>query len=315
MNPAISVILFTTASGMGYGMLVLLAVFAVGGVLPQDRWFVFLAFALAFGAITFGLVASATHLGRPARMWRSFSQWRSSWLSRESILAVAVYVPGSLFAFGMVVLGTSKAPWGLLGMITAVLSIMTVYCTGMIFATLRPIHAWSNRTTVPNYLALALWTGMVWLNFLVHSFGGADPIIAMVLVVAGFVSFYMKRRNWRHIDSTAHLSDTATATGLGDLGKVRLLEAPNPQQNFVQHEMVFRIGRKHSEKLRRHTFFGLFGIPLPLLMVTMETAPWLAIPGAFLGAVMVTVGVLIERWLFFAEATHTVSLYYGGDEA
>jgi DMSO reductase anchor subunit len=156
---------------------------------------------------------------------------------------------------------------------------------------------------------------MVWLNFLVHSFGGADPIIAMVLVVAGFVSFYMKRRNWRHIDSTAHLSDTATATGLGDLGKVRLLEAPNTQQNFVQHEMVFRIGRKHSEKLRRYTFFGLFGIPLPLLMVTMETAPWLAIPGAFLGAVMVTVGVLIERWLFFAEATHTVSLYYGGDEA
>ena len=94
MNPAISVILFTTASGMGYGMLVLLAVFAVGGVLPQSRWFGLVAFALAFGAITFGLVASATHLGRPARMWRSFSQWRSSWLSREAILAVAVYVPG-----------------------------------------------------------------------------------------------------------------------------------------------------------------------------------------------------------------------------
>ena len=128
---------------------------------------------------------------------------------------------GLLFAFGWVVLGTYQAPWGTFGVMTAVLSMMTVYCTAMIYATLRPIHAWSNRATVPNYLALALWTGMVWLNFLVHSFGGADPIIAMVLVVAGFVSFYMKRRNWRHIDSTAHLSDTATATGLGDLGKVR----------------------------------------------------------------------------------------------
>jgi DMSO reductase anchor subunit len=26
-------------------------------------------------------------------------------------------------------------------------------------------------------------------------------------------------------------------------------------------------------------------------------------------------GVLIERWLFFAEATHTVTLYYGAQRA
>jgi DMSO reductase anchor subunit len=315
MNPAISVIVFTTASGMGYGMLVLLAVFAVGGLLPQNQWFGILAFGFAFGTITFGLLVSAYHLGRPERIWLSFSQWRSSWLSRQAILAVAVYVPGLLFAFGMVVLGTYKAPWGMLGMIAAVLSVMTVYCTGMIYATLRPVHAWSNRATVPNYLALALWTGMVWLNFLVHIFGAAHPVIAMVLVVSGFVSFYMKRRSWRQIDTAAHLSDTAAATGLGDLGKIRLLDVPNTQQNFVQHEMVFQIGRKHSEKLRRYAFYGLFAVPLPILMVTMESAPWLAIPSAFLGAVMVTVGVLIERWLFFAEATHTVSLYYGGEEA
>ena len=315
MNPAISVILFTTASGMGYGMLVLLAVFAVGGVLPQDRWFVFLAFALAFGAITFGLVASATHLGRPARMWRSFSQWRSSWLSRESILAVAVYVPGSLFAFGMVVLGTSKAPWGLLGMITAVLSIMTVYCTGMIFATLRPIHAWSNRTTVPNYLALALWTGMVWLNLLVHLFDATNPQIAMVLVLAGFLSFFMKRRYWRRIDTMEPHSDVGSATGLGDLGKIRLLDAPHTQENFVQHEMVFQIARKHVEKLRRIAFLGLYGVALPVVMLTMESESWIAILGALVGAVSVTIGVLVERWLFFAEAKHTVSLYYGADEA
>ncbi len=315
MKPAISVILFTTASGAGYGLLVLLALFAVAGVLPENRWFGFLAFGLAFGAITFGLLASVFHLGRPERMWRSFSQWRSSWLSREAILAVAVYVPGLLFAFGWVVLGTYQAPWGMFGIMAAVLSMMTVYCTAMIYATLRPIHAWSNRATVPNYLALALWTGMVWLNLLVHLFGGADPNIAMVLVLAGFLSFFMKRRYWRRIDTMPAYSSAGSATGLGELGKVRLLDAPHTQANFVQHEMAFKIARKHTQKLRRIAFLGLFGIPLPAVMLTMESEPWIAILGALVGAVSVTIGVLVERWLFFAEAKHTVSLYYGGDEA
>ena len=315
MKPAISVILFTTASGAGYGLLVLLALFAAAGAVPQSRWFGFLAFGLAFGAITFGLLASVFHLGRPERMWRSFSQWRSSWLSREAILAVAVYVPGLLFAFGWVVLGTYQAPWGMFGIIAAVLSMMTVYCTAMIYATLRPIHAWSNRATVPNYLALALWTGMLWLNLLVHLFGAANPGIAMVLVVAGFLSFFMKRRYWRRIDTIESYSSAATATGLGELGKVRLLDAPHTQENFVQHEMVFQIARKHAAKLRRIAFLGLYGVALPAVMLTMESEPWIAILGALVGAVSVTIGVLVERWLFFAEAKHTVSLYYGGDEA
>ena len=315
MNPAISVILFTTASGAGYGLLVLLALFAVAGVLPQSRWFGGVAFVLAFGAITFGLLASIFHLGRPERMWRSFSQWRSSWLSREAILAVAVYPLGLLFAFGWVVLGTYQAPWGTFGVMAAVLSMMTVYSTAMIYATLRPIHAWSNRATVPNYLALALWTGMVWLNLLVHLFGATNPQIAMVLVLAGFLSFFMKRRYWRRIDTLEVYSDVASATGLGDLGKVRLLDAPHTEENFVQHEMVFQIARKHVQKLRRIAFLGLYGVALPAVMLTMESESWIAISGAVVGVVSVTIGVLVERWLFFAEAKHTVSLYYGADEA
>lgn len=30
-------------------------------------------------------------------------------------------------------------------------------------------------------------------------------------------------------------------------------------------------------------------------------------------AVGATVGVLVERWLFFAEAKHAVTLYYGAE--
>jgi DMSO reductase anchor subunit len=34
-----------------------------------------------------------------------------------------------------------------------------------------------------------------------------------------------------------------------------------------------------------------------------------------LSAISVILGVLIERWLFFAEAKHTVTLYYGQSRA
>jgi DMSO reductase anchor subunit len=34
---------------------------------------------------------------------------------------------------------------------------------------------------------------------------------------------------------------------------------------------------------------------------------------AALAAVSVSIGVVLERWLFFAEAQHKVMLYYGAD--
>ena len=35
---------------------------------------------------------------------------------------------------------------------------------------------------------------------------------------------------------------------------------------------------------------------------------------AFVVAALATAGLLAERWLMFAEATHTVALYYGAGE-
>ena len=77
MHPSYSVILFTTASGAGYGMLALLALGAVLGQLPADRWFGFTAFATSLGLVTFGLLSSTFHLGHPERSWRAVGQWRS----------------------------------------------------------------------------------------------------------------------------------------------------------------------------------------------------------------------------------------------
>src|SRR5260221_648142 len=115
MHPALSVILFTTASGAGYGLLILLAVFAALGLLPAHPGFGLAAFVVALGLISFGLAASTFHLGHPERAWRAFSQWRSSWLSREGVASVATYLPALGFAFGWVWLGDHHGGWAALG--------------------------------------------------------------------------------------------------------------------------------------------------------------------------------------------------------
>ena len=89
MHPAYSVILFTTASGAGYGLLVWLCLCGLFGLVPTERWLGIAGFGLAFALITAGLLSSTAHLGRPERAWRAFSQWRTSWLSREGVMAVA----------------------------------------------------------------------------------------------------------------------------------------------------------------------------------------------------------------------------------
>jgi DMSO reductase anchor subunit len=311
MHPAYSVILFTTFSGAGYGLLVIMSIFALAGDVPPDRWFGFTSFFIAFVLITFGLLASTFHLGHPERAWRAFSQWKSSWLSREGVLSVATCLPALIFAFGWVVLGRYDGFWRLMAGITIILSLMTVFCTAMIYASLRPIRAWFNPHTVRVYLAYALWTGSLWFNMLALLFGVHTPWVGVAFVVAGMFAFFFKRKYWTFIDRHPAWVPPETATGLGDLGKVRLLDAPNTQENYVQQEMGYRIAREHAAKLRRYAFLGSFLIPWGLAAFTIELEPLIRIPGAVLAVIIVMGGTLIERWLFFAEAKHTVMLYYG----
>ena len=70
--------------------------------------------------------------------------------------------------------------------------------------------------------------------------------------------------------------------------------------------MGYRIARRHAGKLKRLGF--TFGAVLPVFCLSLfGQAALLAVPAALFA----TLGALVERWLFFAEAKHTVSLYYG----
>ena len=315
MNPAYSVIFFTTASGAGYGLIFLLALFGALDGVPIDPWFGAIGLGLGTALVTGGLLSSTIHLGHPERAWRAYSQWKSSWLSREGVLATATYMPLILTAWGWVIMGAIDGNFAFIAALLALMCVLTVHSTGMIYATLRTISAWHNRLTVPGYLAFALLSGSAWFHALAQIFGYQTPEIALVVIVALFLCFYIKRKYWRSIDMYPGPSTPESATGLHDLGKVQLLDPPTMTENFVQREMGYTIARKHGQKLRRLCFISYFLIPIVLTGLTSNADSWLAVPGTLVAAISVSVGVAIERWLFFAEAKHVSMLYYGADSA
>ena len=315
MNPAYSVIFFTTASGAGYGIIMLMALFGLTGGVPLDPWFGGIGFGVGALLVTGGLLSSTAHLGHPERAWRAYSQWKSSWLSREGVLATATYLPMLLTAWGWIVEGSLSGGFALFAGILVVLCALTVHATGMIYATLRTINAWHNRLTVPGYLCFAVLTGALWFHALAHMFDYQTPAVALVVVIALFLTFYVKRKYWRLIDTRPGPATPESATGLRGIGKVQLMDPPTVTRNFVQREMGYSIARKHAQKLRRICFFSYFLIPIVLTGLTSDALPWIAIPGTVFAAIFVSLGVLVERWLFFAEAKHAVMLYYGAQSS
>lgn len=312
MHPAFSVIFFTVSSGAGYGLLFLLGLLVPAGLIPVERWLGLAAMAVSLGLITLGLLSSTFHLGHPERAWRAFSQWRSSWLSREGVLALITYLPAALFGAGWVFL---DSVWAWAGVVSALGAAATVYCTAMIYASLKTIRQWHHRCTVPGYLLFSVAVGALWLSAILALFGrtadGQSLLAGLLLVLAWAV----KWSHWRSVDREAARSSPETATGLGHLGKVRMFESPHTEENYLQKEMGFRIARKHADKLRRLALlFGLAG-PIFFLLVAEMFAGWPSVVLTLLALASGMLGVLIERWLFFAEATHTVTLYYGAEAA
>jgi DMSO reductase anchor subunit len=314
MHPAYSVILFTTASGAGYGLLAWLAFAGVLGLLPAERWLGLVGFGLAFALITAGLLSSTAHLGRPERAWRAFSQWRSSWLSREGVMAVATYVPAGLLAAGWVVLERADGIVAVLALLTAVCAVVTLYTTGMIYASLRTIRQWHQPLTAPIYIGLGLASGAVLLNLVLHVFGLAETWSAWLAILCVAASGLMKQGYWRAIDEAPRRYTVGAATGLGYLGKVRPLEPPHTQPNYIMREMGYRVARKHADKLRLIVLVAAFAVPIVgLLLSPVGGAAGLL--AAALAALSMALGLVVERWLFFAEAQHVVMLYYGEDAA
>ncbi|HTL13777.1 MAG TPA: DmsC/YnfH family molybdoenzyme membrane anchor subunit [Thermomonas sp.] len=314
MNPAFSVIVFTTLSGAGYGLLAWAALLSLrAGAAPRT-----LLWATALGLLlsTVGLLSSLLHLGKPARAWRAFSQWRTSWLSRAGVLAVAV-VPVAL-AFALRLLPGMLAPdaagaavaAGAAGTavaaLLALLALATVACTAMIYASLKPVPAWRHRLVPAVYLLFALVTGG-WLLAALHRQPPSAATLAALAAGPALLAL-LKWRYWRDIDRAGLPLARGDAIGL-PARTAAVFERPHTEANYITREMAFAVARRHARALRAAALV-LFALA-PLALVALAAAR----PGALawalpLGAACALAGAVVERWLFFAEARHVVTLYY-----
>lgn len=314
MHPAYSVILFTTASGAGYGLLVWLALAATAGIGTAAAPLGFFGVGLALILITIGLLSSTFHLGRPERAWRALSQWRTSWLSREGIAALATYVPAAALGYGLAFGNWRPDTLALAAALSIAGAIATLWCTGMIYRSLPTIRAWSKPHVPSLYLALSLSTGGLLFALLQAILGQPlRPAVVGALLATG-IAWVVKTSYWEAIDSEPRTLTVGSATGLGHLGRVGLLDPPHTRPNYVMKEMGYQVARKHAAELRRLAVLLLFAAPIVLLLLVLlgaALAPFLLAVAVLCAAV----GVLLERWLFFAEAEHAAMLYYGADRA
>ncbi len=319
MNPAPSVIVFTTLSGAGFGLLLWLGI-SIALLHPNvevmrsmqslQLWALGTGTVLAAG----GLLASLAHLGKPQRAWRALSQWRTSWLSREGVLALTTFVPA--IALGVLLLavapGANRAiALGASGLLLAGLALATVASTAMIYASLPPIPAWRHPLVLPVYLLFAMLTGLALLftlmALLLPVSADARGMLVILLVLA-LLLVAAKWLYWHAIDREPLPADAGAAIGLPGRG-ARVFERPHTEASFVTREMAFELARRHGTRLRLLASLLIAGGPLlGLALAWTDLGPPALWPG--LAALGTLGGALVERWLFFAQARHVVSLYY-----
>jgi len=316
MRPAFSVIFFTVISGCGYGLLFLLAVMLALApqVLDQHEALAALALGVIFAAM--GLASSLLHLGQPQRAWRALSQWRSSWLSREGVAALVTFAPALALAW-LLWRGDLGSAAREAGALLACCALLTVWCTARIYSSLKTIFAWHNTLVLPGYLLFALLGGSVWL-WLLDALVGASrlqPLLPLAAAISAALAAALKRDYWILVDRGASASTPESATGLGRFGRVRSVEAPHTEENYLTREMGFALARKHATRLRVIALVLFACVPVLGAVLAAFVLPEKSVAlhtlDALIAALSATAGLFIERWLFFAQAKHLVMLYYG----
>jgi sulfite dehydrogenase (quinone) subunit SoeC len=314
MRPAYSVILFTTLSGAGYGLMAVLGALLLLGWAPATPGTLIAPMMLGLVFAAVGLISSVFHLGRPERAWLAFSQWRTSWLSREGVAAVAVFVTALPLGALLLRLPAQHFATRVLGGTTSALALATIICTAMIYASLKPVPQWQHPTVLPAYLLLGLATGTLVLEAVLLITGVVIGTLRWLALASLAGAWSAKELYWRATGDKLRSFTASSAVGLDRFGTVRLLDAPHTESNYLLHEMGYRVGRQHAAKLRTIARASAFGLPI-LLTLPLLAPGFLPLPAqvvlACLAATSALIGALVERWLFFAEARHTVILYYG----
>ena len=300
MKPALSVIFFTVSSGAGLGLLVwLLIASLMADHIRMDATTFYKGAAIAAALITAGLVSSTLHLANRKNAIYALTRIGTSWLAREGLLALALYPLAALHLYALQASWPQVTPITLWLLITDAIAVL--YCTGMIYGCLKTIPRWNTLMTPVKYVLFGLMSGAVLLPAVlslrpVEVGPVGKPMVAILLLAVGLVlylAYLLKHPRKQHTINDA----------LGfQQGKVRLLDVGHSHRTFLSNEFGFSVARERARMLRWVAI--VLGFVVPIILCYFTKWFWTA-------SIICLVGLLVERWLFFAEAEHVVRLYHG----
>jgi sulfite dehydrogenase (quinone) subunit SoeC len=300
MKPALSVIFFTVFSGAGLGLAIwTLIASTMQHHIRMDATTFYKALAIALLLTVAGLCSSTLHLANRKNVVYALSRWRTSWLSREGLLAIVFFPLIAAHLFVVHSAMSALAPFTLAAVIVCALAIL--YCTGMIYACLKTVPRWNTWLTPAKYVLFGLMSGAVLftaaLSLRPVEVGPLrTPMMALAFLFIGLVlylAYLLKHpRNQYTMENALGVTQ----------GRVRMLDVGHSHGTFLTHEFGFQVARERARLLRWLAIIWAFAIPFVLLAFTQWY--WVA-------TVFCLAGLLVERWLFFAEAEHVVRLYHG----
>ncbi len=309
MHPAFSVIFFTVSSGAGFGLFALLYLadaLKLGGGLSVSQ--IIIAGIIGLVLISAGLMSSVFHLANPKNAWRAFSRYRTSWLSREGVFAMAFF-PFAVAYLGLTWLGIKSLDdlRMFAGGASMLLAWITLFSTGMIYGCLKTIRQWNTPLVPANYLVLGHFSGA--LILLVVAQNGTVNVSSYLTIVIALLIFsaLLKGMYYFAIANPGVTSTINTATGF-TRAKVKLLDQGHTHGTFLTEEFGFQIARKYALFLKAFVFSSGFIVPILVLSGAMGV---LTVTLTLVTVVFAIMGLIAERWLFFAEARHVVNLYHG----
>ena len=322
MHPALSVIFFTTLMGVGQGLFLALytaQLYSVVRILPWQASPTFYALGalLAVLFLVAGMAASFFHLGRPERSWRSAAQWRTSWLSREVVMLPAtiglIVIYGGIHALGLdytlfTIGGFIAVDLTILvGLVAALATLGLFLATAMIYASVRFLQEWHSPLTVLNFLLLGCASGFTLATAYASTVANGMAVFytnwAVVLTTAALVSrgasLLLNRRRRRK--STLESAIGVRHPQIRQITQGAMGGSFNTRE-FFHHQSAMRVVAS------RWAFFLLtFPLPIALLVATGVSDN----PGPAIAAFALQyLGLLAERWSFFADARHPQNLYY-----
>ena len=289
MHPAPSIILFTVLSGFGFGLISIIGLLQFLSVISMFDLIIYSIIGVIFATV--GLVSSFFHLANKKNAIKSLSQWQTSWLSREAIASIFCL----LVVFGNIIWAVSQNNYiSEAGIVLFFLSLFTIFTTSMIYAQLKTVPSWNNALTPAIFVCAALTGGAILLT------DYASLVLLLVFGTLQISFWYIADRGFQDKETSV-----GTALGYNKNEEIRPFDVAHTNRNYLLNEMVYKVARKHSVKIRYISFFMAFVFPMSLILI---------FPNNFSVSVSAItihlIGIYFSRWLFFAEAKHSVSFYY-----